>query len=123
MFPNLWLELCDINDGCVCLWLCLVLLLVDALDFTILIVSDGRGHAGPVDFASRLGSPMMSLGIPVAAVLLLLWRAVVAVAVIVVYERDFVWQSLKSPDSDDVASCNRAYVPTNVAVIVCMWQC
>ena len=52
------------------LWLCLILLLVDALDFTILIVSDGRGHAGPVDFATRLGSPMMSLGIPVAVLLL-----------------------------------------------------
>ena len=32
-----------------------MLLLVDALDFTILIVSDGRGHAGLVDFATRLG--------------------------------------------------------------------
>ena len=82
---------------------------MDALDFTILIVSDDRGHAGPVDFATRLGSPMMSLGIPVAAI--------AAVAVIVVYERDFVWQSLKSPGSDDVASCYRVYVPTNVAVI------
>jgi hypothetical protein len=71
VIPYLWLVLCDINDGCVWLWLCLILLLVDALDFTILIVSDGRGHAGPVDFTTRLGSPMMSLGIPVAVLLLL----------------------------------------------------
>jgi hypothetical protein len=53
------------------LWLCLILLLVNAFDWTILIVSDGCGHAGPVDFATRLGSPMMSLGIPVAVLLLL----------------------------------------------------
>ena len=50
------------------LWLCLILLLVDALDFTILIVSDGRGHAGPVDFATRLGSPMMSPIVGVAGI-------------------------------------------------------
>ncbi len=63
--------LVDISDGCVRLFW--ILCLVSVLDFKILFVSDGRGHAGPVDFATRLGSPMMSLGMPVAVLLLLLW--------------------------------------------------
>ena len=54
----------DISDGCARLFW--ILCLVSVLDFKILFVSDGRGHAGPVDFATRLGSPMMSLGLPVA---------------------------------------------------------
>ncbi len=67
----------DISDGCARLFW--ILCLVSVLDFKILFVSDGRGHAGPVDFATRLGSPMMSLGMPVAVAellrlqLLLLW--------------------------------------------------
>jgi hypothetical protein len=76
---NVWLMMLDISDGCVMLFWSLCV--VSVLDFKILIVGDGRGYDGRVDFATRLGSPMVSLNwhvavavaVPLLLLLLLLW--------------------------------------------------
>ena len=50
-----------------CVWFCTYVSLWNVtIRCDMFRLCDGRGHAGPVDFATRLGSPMMSLGIRVA---------------------------------------------------------